>query len=566
MTMPGYASGKDGQQQVPLYIPMQEQFIKEVTVDDGTTQGVAIGWDEGGNIIKNDEVARRWKIENPYYFIIKYGGLELPTSVLVKTGTEDGGVDDIYPMDVRWKGASRNILNIKYDDTLIETSFAIDLDGQSYGLTFDCEPYILSNTLLFSSLYDYYGVDEFIDLPINISRHNLAYNIINVDSNGNYNIIFDNGREVSFEDISGSGNRFSFNKWDFSDVLFDDAADVQEATLRLGGIGGQVIRWELTTCSKYTVNYSLQTLYVAKLGQSFDLPADPVNKLPEMITQYFSNNTYKTFKVDYEQLTEPETNYAISYNDSTRVVTAEMKSPAIPVEEASNEWGFLDMFAKPEDVAVPGQIQWKPTTVRAYPSTEEENVGEVIFFSVYEDKGDGNINGTKRTYLRHPDDPDYAYIVSPGLGVDYKYTEGIYVQDGYRSDSYFEGGSALVNIPVLEVKQGTRFDYRNLPIYDVHNYFKTGGFLGIAETIHKQDFTYYMPWSSGASGVRYLAPDQSNAWSYTGSEDTFGDPSSPDEINTSVAGAIYTITTTASVGGTNYKMHCKVVVVSNITH
>jgi len=462
------------------------------------------------------------------------------------------------------------MLNINYDDVLIETAFSVDLDGQSYGLTFECVPYILSNTLLFSILDKPFGIDEFIDLPENNARHSEVHNIINVDSNGNYIITFDNGKQVSFEGIGGSGNRFTFNKWDFSDVIFDDQADIQEATLRLGGIGGQLIRWELATCSKYIVNYSLQTLYVTALGQSFSFPDLNPDALPEKITQYFSDNTYKEFMVEYTQVIEPDMEYAVNFNSTTRVVTTHMKSPAVPNESAYGEGiaGFISGFQEPEGVASPGVIRWTPTTNRAYPSTEQET-GETIFFSVYENKGDGNKNGTKNTYLRHPDDPDYGYVVAPGLGVDYKYLRkeeaphGIYILDGYKSDCYFPPGQTQNVVPILQVKKGTRFDFRNLPVYDVYNEWTTGLIPYIDLIDHYQDFTYYMPWSTGS--VRYLPSDLASAWSYTGSEETFGDNSAPENINTNEVGAVYTISTSIALGSVSYRLHCKIEIVNEIT-
>ena len=577
LTIPGFASGEDARQEAALYVEMEEQYIVKSSVveylDGGGTQ--TIGW-AGSDIEKSADNEFTWNISNPYTFIMSEDGIQLPEKVRLSTQNSAGNVNGTYIIEPRWTNSSQFRLNVNYDDQVINTAFAIELDGQSFGLTFNSQPYILTNTLLFRSLFTRYGAEDIIHLP---GTEYMAPNspITEItDNNTSYTLLFDNGKEVEFKNIGGSGNRYSSNRWNFTEVWFDDLAGTQEVTLRLGGHGGQIVRWQFGVSSRTVVNYTLQSLYVARRGQAFSINGSA--NLPQTVTQYFSDGEFTTFGVSYVLRDNNDPNpLGVGFNASTRTVTANNATPhmmAIPSEPGGGG-SWTDAISGIPDIHSVGIIRWIPDQYRAYPS-DEQDMGEDMFFSVYEDKGGNNTNSQHNCYLFHPDEPMRGYFITPGLGSDYAYVENIYIDPNVEGKSYVtnsyvpSGGNRVINIPELQIKAGTRFDFRNLPVFQVRNERTYLVFFTAQE-----DYSFYMPWSSGQ--IRYLSPNfdpvtgnkGAASWGDTGNLDDFGMMLSGGyQINTTESniGGLYTFSTSVSLGGINYQLHVKLRVVQYFTN
>ncbi|MFA5448907.1 MAG: carboxypeptidase-like regulatory domain-containing protein [Clostridia bacterium] len=530
--IPGFGMGAAGQQLASYDVACEEQYILDVEFYNETldTYQDYFTWlqavepyahllpeNGGGGVSQNMGAVQAgnnfvFDIANPYFFI-KRNGVPLSDKVKIHVGTAEGEITHYYPnpdvpsdIETYWSSSRNNRANIYYNRDIINSSFQMDLDNQSFRMTFNVTPWVLENDLMFFENYAY-GMSEIILLPdqskVNsgapISVRGLA------NPNDTYEINFGGGKIETFDPINGGGSYISnYNKWSFDDVNFF-SLDPQYAKLTLGGRGGQEIQWRFFTSEKQLVNNTIPAVYTLRRGESVDLPTQ--------FRQLFSGSTYensKSYGIQYANLYSTEETRGHGFGQNGLRITGTTLTPSRTVTEGSS-------YPRGIDNAAPAYIDWTAAPVRAYPSTYEQ-VGGRIYFVCYDtpnwndsdEYGYMNNLATHNSYLHNPD-ASYAYgTIRPGMDMNWQYPADLSISgsatmggntymtpiNSYSHNVSFGGKQSAV--PVIQVNQNTLFTNLNLPMVSLTYYRREvaegwGGW-GSGRVGVTADQIYTIPW------------------------------------------------------------------------
>ncbi len=546
MVIPGFANGTDGQQVATFDVKCAEQYILYIECYDETTETYMTYlewlWRKLGltsitalesYMTQNMDYASMgnqyaYDISNVYYFISE-GGLPVPDYVKVYVGEQastgksetyyKGAGEDLvtyeFEAESYWTKASNNNVRLSYNTEVVESSFVLELDNQSFKITLLVDPWILNSTVLFDDTATY-GEEEVILLPTSsvISAESLSY--LTVEDAGKfednmYTIVFQNGKEFVFSGITGGGTyNKNYNMWSFDDVNFSATGAIQSAKLTLGGRGGQEVTWNFNVSDKVLVGNSISTQYTV-LYDVNEGSGESVT-LPTTYNQLFSGDastSNKEIAVTYSGMLNTDTSgeVAVGFKKSGNTVVPLGITPATPRSLTLNL--FTNVFGGDDEESctyadqamAPGYVTWDATEARAYPSPKK-SVGGEIYFIAYDSADsiiteDAYCDGPKSTkvnmgnwtaFLNHPDAfygyssyginagvdiNTWSYAKGPSDGLTPSSTGTNYVlpDTGYaittRWVNPISGANYIVTkqdvVPILGLKTGTFFDIRNLP-------------------------------------------------------------------------------------------------------
>ncbi len=573
ITLPGYGMGRTGRQTVAVYVRSVVQKIKTV---EGYKDGTYLTFENYWATELSDSVQAMvledgaYRIEKPYYFIEK-GGLKLPDRVRLTVVDENGNNATSYDnVLVTWNNTSGNTMRINYNDTQKTVGFNVSLDNQYFGFDMEVVPYILDlneKSVLFDSGLYSYGKDDIILLPTttdkvsnyNNLRNRVSFIGITTDENGNkyagtdygFTLTFANDKTWTFTGINGGGTaRNNYNKWYFGSVKFGRTG-TQYAEMTLGGRGGQTIRWALNTAEKTWVNSSIQSIVTVEEGSSVidftKIGGTSSNGLPSTFKQYSDLYFKEKGNTNYQPYNVPITftgiaNVTLTTSSGTTSLT--MNTTKTPTNTEEDSDGNMTQSI--------GVVEWKATTVRAYPSPSKEIGGTV--YICYVPKASDIDSSSVNAYLHNPQRGGFSYYgYTPKLD-GYTYPTGMSssIESTGSEDSenynlkademyYIDTEYGYQNaVPIITLTRNTTFDIANLPLFEA--------VVGGQEEVYMLDYTsskvYYTD-SAGADWKYTILTDQDTGavtlQEYFGQEvqnGIFG-------IDTSIKGRRYTIETQA---------------------
>ena len=629
ITIPGFGMGTSGRQVATFDVECAESYILGIRFQDseGNYTMDFERWLNANDDIDSDDIVIMRKedaefydtyyIHQPYMFINR-GGVLLPETAMLYVGKKDGNIEDpatyTAVTDTYWSNMFNGRARIKYNENTASTTFQVDLDYQNYALEFIVnDAWALTNDVVFDE-DTLYGREEVILMPTQ-NKVSTQYKSqvailegtqVGEDDNGSviyandsFIITYMSGETtigaVEFGPISSSGNNKNMvNKWNFEDVDWDaDRSEKQYATLKLGGEGGQVIRWGFRVDKdKKLVNNSVATLHSMEEGQTITLDrtykqlfgGSTLAKSPSIFIDYTSgmHSFYndETKKVGVERV---EDDY---------VVTATALTPA-----KKNLNSELDA----EDFSYPGYVEWSATRYRAYPDMDTEIGGRIIFVCYREPiqqitetedmdivsvEGEGGAivenNLGQFPIVMHNPDADYgSSLLRPRLPStwDYKSSfsktgQAIYENNGrdfmYPDTKYkvTKSGGRWVqsNIPKIEVEENAYFDLKYLPhmslrtnLEDFEVYGDSGilgwnsGNIELYQG-YTWDYLYAINWAE--ADVYYTA--DKGSWNAASNNFNSGSPltngfadinTGKDQAGSSRVRGMYTIRTYMTIGG-----------------
>jgi len=546
VTIPGFGMGEKGQQWASIDVPVEEQYILQVWyMHNSQAYSNLVDWAKakyGSGAIdhlilrKNAQFSASnnpllYDIQTPYFFI-NMGGFELPTDIRIGVGPKGGTYeqDGNYPtgykvtyqyineegntvtetkaatapysVEVYWSNTASNKLRIYYNKETVKTSFQMDLDNQSFNLTFNVTPWVLNDPELFSESTTY-GKEEVIYLPGSPKNSSiLTLSTTNI-TNDTYILNYPNvyleepvGQRhgtLRIERVTGGGSFMDYvNKWNFESVEFETTGR-QSAVLMLGGRGGQVVKWSFMVANKILIGNTIPTSYALQLG-------GPSVNLPTTYRQIFAGYDYRSskeipitygeftsFVVEYE--TDDDGNYitdgngnrivkqntGVQYSLSNNRVTAAHITPAKLREESDSNPRYY-----------PAYIEWDAdSSARVYPNPNK-SIGSKIIFTCY-DWVSQEATNTYGIYLHNPAATFCDDLINPGTDENWKYPSDMptipdasFVSDGRSyivpaNSTYYHylpsGNPQQSNIPIIKLNKNAKFDLRYLPTMS-YRYFK----------------------------------------------------------------------------------------------
>ncbi|MDD3947517.1 MAG: hypothetical protein PHI19_06725, partial [Clostridia bacterium] len=605
VTIPGFGMGAEGQQWASIDVPVEEQYILQVEYYyNGSYYPTLLEWaiEKYGASAITDYILRKnalaedfnpllYDLQSPYYFI-SMGGFELPTDVQIGVGPQGGGEADItkhYPIEVYWSNTASNKLRIYYNKETVKTSFQMDLDNQSFNLTFNVTPWILQDNELFFE-GNTYGREEVIYLPGTAKDASVLTLTGTNIPNDTYLIKYPNvftgdgpkDGTLKLEGVTGGGSFMDYvNKWNFEGVEFEQT-NTQSALMTMGGRGGQVVKWKFYVANKILIGNTISTSYALLKGTNTTLPLT----YKQIFAGYdytaskdipITYGPFTSFVIDY--VTNEEGQYVLDGNGNRIVkdntgcgyTATNIGTGTDPIYQITINGRYITpskLRGESEDNPqyYPAFIEWDAdASSRVYPNPRR-SIGSKIIFTCY-DWVSQDFTNTYGIYLHNPQATYNDDLINPGSDEKWKYPDDMPMipDNTFRSDAenfiipanarfyhYMPTASPKQSrVPIIKVEQYAKFDIRYLPTmsyrYYREEYYEESddwwdNLTGSNESIYYPPITwdnvFVVPWENAST---YYTYDWASNWKPA--QDFFDLPLANGfrDIDTSKVGRRYTL-------------------------